>query len=60
VQQGTPLHVMQELGGWESPEMVRRYAHFTAEHLAPCADRPCALRVVENVADGTFSPQRHK
>ena len=35
VQQGTPLHVLQELGGWESAEMVRRYAHLTAEHLAP-------------------------
>lgn len=38
-QQGTPLHVLQELGGWESVEMVRRYAHFSAEHLAPYADR---------------------
>lgn len=27
VQAGTPLHALQELGGWESPEMVRRYAH---------------------------------
>ena len=27
-QNGTPLNVLQELGGWESPEMVRRYAHF--------------------------------
>jgi integrase len=60
VQQGTPLHVLQELGGWESPEMVRRYAHLTAEHLAPYADRLSALRVVESAADGTFSPQRHK
>jgi integrase len=30
VQQGAPLHVLQELGGWESPELVRRYAHLTA------------------------------
>ena len=37
VQQGAPLHVLQELGGWESAEMVRRYAHLTAEHLAPYA-----------------------
>ena len=21
--------------GWESPEMVRRYAHLSADHLAP-------------------------
>jgi integrase len=34
VQQGTPLHVLQELGGWSDYEMVRRYAHLSAEHLA--------------------------
>lgn len=34
VQKGTPLHVLQELGGWESVEMVRRYAHLSGEHLA--------------------------
>ena len=33
-QNGTPLHVLQELGGWESPLMIRRYAHFATEHLA--------------------------
>lgn len=37
VQNGTPLNVLQELGGWESPQMVRRYAHFSAAHLAPYA-----------------------
>jgi len=58
VQNGTPLHALQELGGWESSEMVRRYAHFSAEHLAPYADRLCALRVVENVPGGTISSQR--
>lgn len=36
-QRGTPLHVLQELGGWESVEMVRRYAHFSADHLAEYA-----------------------
>jgi hypothetical protein len=30
--------VLQELGGWESVEMVRRYAHLAANHLAPYAD----------------------
>lgn len=34
VQAGTPLSVLQELGGWESSEMVRKYAHLSAEHLA--------------------------
>jgi len=39
VQMGTPLFALQELGGWESTEMVRRYAHLSAAHLAPYADR---------------------
>ena len=34
VQAGTPLNVLQEMGGWECAEMVRRYAHLAAEHLA--------------------------
>lgn len=38
VQNGTPLYVLQELGGWENAEMVRRYAHFSASHLAVYAD----------------------
>ena len=37
VQAGTPLHVLQELGGWESAEMVRRYAHLGGQHLAEYA-----------------------
>ena len=39
VQSGTPLHVLQELGGWESVEMVRRYAHLSSEHLTAYVDR---------------------
>lgn len=34
VQAGTPLDRLQEMGGWESIEMVRRYAHLAPEHLA--------------------------
>ena len=44
VQNGTPLFALQELGGWESAEMVRRYAHLAADHLAPYASRLIALR----------------
>ena len=51
VQQGAPSYALQELGGWESPEMVRRYAHLAADHLVPYADRLCALRVVEEVPE---------
>ena len=39
VQSGTPLAVLQELGDWESAEMVRRYAHFGNEHTAAYANR---------------------
>lgn len=39
IQAGTPLHVLQELGGWECSEMVRRYAHLAPEHLAVHASR---------------------
>ncbi len=38
IQQGTPLHVLQELGGWSDHEMVRRYAHLSVEHLAKYAE----------------------
>ena len=34
VQSGTPLNVLQELGGWSSYEMVQRYAHLAPEYLA--------------------------
>ena len=38
VQSGTPLNILQELGGWECIEMVRRYAHLSSEHLLPHAE----------------------
>jgi integrase len=34
VQSGTPLFALQELAGWETERMVRRYAHLAANHLA--------------------------
>ena len=45
MQGGTPLYALQELGGWQSTEMVRRYAHLSAEHLAPFAERLSRLRI---------------
>ena len=56
-QGGTPLFAPQELGGWESAEMVRRYAHLAADHLAPYTERLCALRVVEDQSHGTNTAQ---
>jgi beta-glucosidase/6-phospho-beta-glucosidase/beta-galactosidase len=44
VQAGTPLHVLQELGGWECVEMVRKYARFSSAHLAEYVDRLSSLR----------------
>lgn len=33
IQSGVPLSALQEMGGWESIEMVRRYAHLAPNHL---------------------------
>ena len=33
VQAGAPFSILQEMGGWESVEMVRRYAHLSPNHL---------------------------
>ena len=34
VQAGVPVSVLQEMGGWESIEMVRRYAHLAPNPLS--------------------------
>ncbi|WP_369408008.1 tyrosine-type recombinase/integrase [Thiocystis violacea] len=53
VQSGTPLHVLQELGGWTSFEMVRKYAHLAPEHLAAHAARiETGLRVLDAGSPG--------
>ena len=54
VQAGTPLHVLQELGGWECVEMVRKYAHLSSEHLAVYVDRLSGLKVVGNEGAATI------
>lgn len=46
VQCGAPLFALQEMGGWESAEMVRRYAHLAADHVAPYAEGLKPLREV--------------
>ena len=33
IQRGTPLAALQEMGGWQTPSMVQRYAHLAPEHL---------------------------
>jgi integrase len=36
---GTPLHIIQTLGGWSTPLMVQRYAHLSQDHLIDEARR---------------------
>lgn len=38
IQNGTPLHALQELGGWSESEMVQRYAHLSPLHLSAYAN----------------------
>lgn len=38
-QNDVPTWVLQELGGWKSETMVRRYAHTSVKHLKPYADQ---------------------
>jgi len=45
-QAGTPPNVLQELGGWESADMVRRYAHLATSHLAEFAERLSRPRAI--------------
>ncbi|MBF0371585.1 MAG: tyrosine-type recombinase/integrase [Magnetococcales bacterium] len=49
VQAGTPLHILKELGGWETEEMVARYAHLGASHLKQYTSQ------VEGIEDTTKS-----
>lgn len=51
-QQGVPLNVIQEMGAWESSEMVRRYAHLAPEQFAKHA------RVVDDMLNGTNLAQQ--
>nr|WP_233158642.1 site-specific integrase [Chromobacterium sp. ASV5] len=51
-QAGTPMHVLQELGGWESPQMVQRYAHLSREHLAEYVGR------INGTNSPTVAPER--
>ncbi|TAK43073.1 MAG: hypothetical protein EPO29_05325 [Betaproteobacteria bacterium] len=39
MQQGTPLYVLKELGGWETLEIAKRYTHLAPEHLKEHAER---------------------
>jgi len=51
VQNGTPLYDLQEMGGWKSAEMVRRYAHLAPAQMAKHAE------VIGNLLCGTITAQ---
>lgn len=57
VQNGTPLHALQELGGWHNGEMVKRYAHLSPKHLADFADNVLTHKKIET---NTVVQIRHK
>lgn len=50
-QQGVPLNVIQEMGAWESSEMVRRYAHLAPEQFAQHA------QVLDDLLNGAILTQ---
>ena len=60
VQAGTPLYVLQELGGWESVEMVRRYAHLSTAHLVGYVDRLSGIKLVGKEEVSTIQLRSHQ
>jgi integrase len=57
VQNGTPLHVLKELGGWADLTMVLRYAHLSSEHLSEFAGN---AKVGTNQLHAQKSPESRK
>ncbi|KGQ44078.1 tyrosine-type recombinase/integrase [Gallibacterium anatis] len=51
VQSGTPLLTLKELGGWETIEIVQRYAHLNVEHLLSYANTVKFLSNTQIIAD---------
>lgn len=60
-QQGLPLEVIQELGGWRDSRMVQRYSHLSIDHLQQAAgqiDR--VFNVSLEAPDTNFAQGPHK
>ncbi len=55
-QDGTPILALQELGGWQSEAMVRRYAHFSVDHLRRYVERP-ATEAEKGGAQNVYRPK---
>ena len=59
---GTPLHVIQTMGGWSTPHMLQRYAHLSQDHLIEEAKR-IAINVDIRLAGervGDYERGRHQ
>lgn len=57
IQHGTPLYDLQEMGGWKSAEMVRRYAHLAPAQMAKHAAVIGALLHDTNTAHEELAPE---
>ena len=58
MQNGTPLYDLQEMGGWKSAEMVRRYAHLAPAQMARHAEVVGGLLVLANDVTNTAQSQK--
>lgn len=61
-QNDVPTGVLQELGGWKSETMVRRYAHLSVKHLQPYANQlifPVTIGESRTAAENSARPS-HK
>ena len=50
VMSGTPLEVIQKLGGWADLKMVQQYAHLAPEYLASYANNAKPWKAKKAVA----------
>ena len=55
-QNDVPTWVLQELGGWKSEVMVRRYAHMSVKHLQPYAGQLSYEVTLRNNGNGAEKP----
>ena len=58
---GTPLEVLQKLGGWNSLQMVLKYAHLAPEYLATWAgnsDKSSDIDTRSDTVSGGFGQKK--
>lgn len=60
IQQGTPLPALKEMGGWESVQMVERYAHLAPEHLSKHASLIDTAKLSESCSLQNFDKVKNQ